>query len=194
MLKALLAICVVTLTIICSAQDQPQDQAAVARSQMAAAIAAAGCGPSEVQFDVKGDNQQHPMPQAEPGRALIYVFADTTVSATTRLGLDSKWIGATQNGSYFFFPADPGEHRLCVNVQSNKPAPPGTAGTMTVEAGRAYYFEIQASGDQSGSVIGMQIQQLDDAEGQYMVATHSLSIPKQQAKPHDYTNDPIYNH
>jgi hypothetical protein len=195
MLRGLLAILVVVLPIISSGQDQPaQDPAAVARSQVAAAIAAAGCGPSEFQFDVKGDNQQHPMPQAEPGKALIYIFENDTVGAgNTRIGLDSKWVGATQNGTYFFFAIDPGEHRLCVNVQTDKPAPAGTAGTISAEAGRTYYFETQAYGNQFG-VSGVQLQQLDDANGQYMVATHSLSVTKTPPKPYKPNDDSIYNH
>jgi hypothetical protein len=181
--RTLLALSILALAIISPAQDQSQDQAAAARSQVAAAIAAAGCRPSELQFDVKGDNQRHPMPQAEPDKALLYVFETADAEGeTSRIGLDSQRVGANQNGTYLFFAAAPGKHRLCVNVQSDKPAPPGTAGTMTVEAGRVYYFEVQVSVNRYGAVAGVQIQQLDDAQGQYMVATHSLSVTKKQTK------------
>lgn len=190
--RVLLAISVVAIAIICSAQDQPSDPAkkALAETQIAAAIAAAGCGPSGFEFDVTGDKQQHPMPQAEPAKALIYVFEEGTAPGQTlRIGLDSKWAGATQNGTYFFFATDPGEHRLCVNAESSDAAPAGTAGTLALEAGRTYYFQVQVYGNQSGGVGAMALQQLDDANGQYMVATHSLSIPKKQSKVHD---DPTY--
>jgi hypothetical protein len=192
--RVLLALFVIALAMISSAQDQPQDKAAVAQSQVAAAIAAAGCGPAGFQFDVTGDKQQHPMPQPEAGKALVYIFENDTYGVpATRIGLDSKWVGATQNGTYFFFTIDPGEHRLCVNIQTDNPAPAGTAGTLNAEAGSTYYFETQAYGNQYG-LAGVQLQQLDDANGQYMVATHSLSLPKKQAKPDNYTNNPTYDH
>lgn len=66
-------------------------------------LTAAGCGPSNVQFDVKKDKNLHPTGQAESGKALVYVFGDETREAnvtyfggpTVRLGLDGEWIGAS---------------------------------------------------------------------------------------------------
>ena len=91
-----------------------QDDAAAARS-------AAGCGPAEVNFDVKTDKKQHPAPKPEQGKALVYVFLDvkqqaSTInigSVTTRVGLDGAWIGANHGRSYLFFPVGPGDHRVC---------------------------------------------------------------------------------
>ena len=205
MLKSLLAVFVVTLSIISYAQDKPYydqppdpEKAAAAQTQIAAAIAAAGCGPSEIQFDVKADNQQHPMPQAETGKALIYIFEDGNVgSMPMRIGIDSKWVGATLDGAYMFFATDPGEHRLCVNAQSDKAASPGTAGTLAVEPGRIYYFQVQAYGSLNSfnlmQLNSIQLQQLDNANGQYMVATHSLSLTKTPPKPQKHNDDPTNN-
>ena len=49
-----------------------QDQAATAR-------AAAGCGPDDVQFEVKTDKQHHPVGQPGQGKALVYLFSDTSL-------------------------------------------------------------------------------------------------------------------
>jgi hypothetical protein len=192
--RVLLAAFVVAFAMISSAQDHPPydqppdpEKAAATQRQVAAAIAAAGCGPSELQFDVKADNQQHPMPQAEPAKALIYVFVND--GGTTRIGIDSKWVGAAPDGAYLFFAIDPGEHHLCVNVQTDKPAPIGTAGSMHAEAARIYYFEVDIGGN------SLQLQRLDDANGQYEVATHSLSVTKNPPKPQKQSNDdPTYDH
>lgn len=72
-----------------------QDQAAAARS-------AAGCGPSNVEFDVKTDKQQHPVSQPEPGKALVYFLHVESQDGgilnkgwvTSRVGIDGGWVGA----------------------------------------------------------------------------------------------------
>ena len=91
-----------------------------AQDDAAAARAAAGCGPDQIKFEVKTDKNQHPAPKAEPTKALVYVFQDvkqdntlTIGTATTRVGLDGAWIGAIHGKSYFFFSAEPGNHRVC---------------------------------------------------------------------------------
>src|SRR4029077_7511834 len=79
---------------------------------------AAGCGPDNVQFDVKVDKNQHPTPQPEAGKAIVYVFEKEISDAlafkigavTTRVGLDGAWVGANHGESYFTFPVDPGDH------------------------------------------------------------------------------------
>src|SRR5690349_15991634 len=101
-----------------AAQGQSNDRAADARSS-------AGCGPADVEFNVKTDKKSHPAPQPEAGKALVYVFQherdkpDTyTVGAVTvRVGLDGDWVGANHGSSYFFFPVAVGEHRVCSQVQ-----------------------------------------------------------------------------
>src|SRR6202042_3574096 len=98
----------------------------LAQDQAAAARAAAGCGPKQVQFDVTTDKKQHTEGRPEAGKALVYVFEDERRdpnqvfgSVSTRVGVDGQWVGATHGKSYFFFSVDPGNHALCANWQSS---------------------------------------------------------------------------
>lgn len=137
--------------ILFAASAFAQDQAAVTAAQSA-------CGPKDVKFSVKPDATQHPAPQPEPGRALIYVVEDlgqcsectghgntflTNVSmALTKMGMDGTWMGANRGNSYLFFAADPGEHHLCINWQSalevrNRAY---AMANFTAEEGKIYYF------------------------------------------------------
>ena len=126
-----------------------QDQAEEART-------AAGCGVNDAQFTVKRDKKQHPTAQPESGKALVYVFGDEDIDndvslrfgdSITRWGVDATWVGATDWKSYFFFPVDPGDHRLCARRQSsfksiNKVS---AALSFTAEAGKSYYFRLKTT-------------------------------------------------
>src|SRR5277367_43952 len=100
---------------------------AFAQDQAAAARAASGCGPNQIDFDVKTDNKQHPLPQPESGKALVYVVSVLKTDdlgfkiggVTTKVGLDANWVGANRSQSYFFFSVDPGDHQICANWQSS---------------------------------------------------------------------------
>jgi hypothetical protein len=150
-----------------------------AQDQAAAARAAAGCGPSEVQFDVKTDKNQHPVAQPQTGKALVYVFQNELWKATTRVGLDGAWVGANHGESYFFFPVDPGDHRLCTNWQSVHKAfsKLGSAASLTAEAGKVYYFRTKVYESQESPVHrpALKLEPLDSAEGQLLVASSSFS-------------------
>ena len=89
-------------------------------------LAAAGCGANEIHFDVKTDKKQHPTAQPDAGKALVYVigaawsdYAEVHIGTPpTRFGIDGTWVGANGYRSYFFFPVEPGDHRLCTSAQS----------------------------------------------------------------------------
>ena len=162
----------------------PQDDAATAR-------AAAGCGPEQVNFEVKADKKQHPAPQPEAGQGLVYVFADVpgtnyggiaVHTVTTRVGLDGTWVGANNNHSYFFFAVSPGDHRLCTNWQSSLASRSKVAQaiTLTAEAGKVYYFRIKMVFPENRVI--MKLEPLDPAEGQLLVASSSLSTSTVQPK------------
>ena len=121
---------------------------ALGQDQVAAARAAAGCGPEQVWFNVKTDKQHHPVAQPEPGKAIVYLFSDTSLDnypgpfghLLTRVGIDGVWLGANDRKSYFFFTVDPGEHRLCTSRQSSSEGQreAGYAAlSFTAEAGKA---------------------------------------------------------
>jgi hypothetical protein len=49
---------------------------ALAQDPSAALAAEAACGPKEIRFDAKQDSIQHPAPQPEAGKALVYLIED----------------------------------------------------------------------------------------------------------------------
>jgi hypothetical protein len=64
----------------------------------------------------------------------------------TRFGIDGTWIGANGYRSYFFFPGEPGDHRLCTTVQSRfERVVKGSAAatSFSAEAGKTYYFRTK---------------------------------------------------
>ncbi|HET6841348.1 MAG TPA: DUF2846 domain-containing protein [Candidatus Angelobacter sp.] len=138
MFRTMLA--VIFCTSLVFAKDQAQDTTG-------ATFAAAGCGPSKIQFDVKADKNQHPLPQPEPGKAMVYVYEDDSGACggggcTARVGLDGAWVGANKGRSYFFFSVTPGDHRVCSAWQSSikELSQTGAALPLTVEAGKVYYI------------------------------------------------------
>jgi hypothetical protein len=161
----------------------------LAQDEEAAARKAAGCGPNEVGFDVKTDKHQHPIGKAEPGKSLVYVFGDTAMDnipvhvggLTTRVGLDGTWVGANNFKSYFFFSADPGDHRLCTSQQSKIKSRTRTAAatSLTVEAGKVYYFRTRTPVDPMPRET-VELVPVDAAEAQLLIATsaYSTSRPK----------------
>jgi len=161
------------------AQSPATDQAAQAR-------AAAGCGPSETHFEVTTDKNQHPLPQPETGKALVYIFRVEKRTPdvhyfgkeTMLAGIDGTWIGANRDdNSFLFLPLDPGSHHLCVNFDSKlkKFSRIGTATSFSAEAGKVYYFraEIDFRMDHE---FAAKLESIDPAEGQLLVASSSLSI------------------
>lgn len=161
---------------------------AFAQDSAANALAAAGCGPNEVHFDVKTDKKQHPTAQPDAGKALVYVIGDAwydNVSVhigtpPTRFGVDGTWVGANGYKSYFFFPVEPGNHRLCTNVQSKNAGPiqSTTAATsFTAEAGKTYYFRTRSSDKdkERSNIEELKLVPVDPAEAQVLIATAAFS-------------------
>jgi hypothetical protein len=155
-----------------------------AQDQAAAARAAAGCGPKEINFDVKTDGKQHPMPEPESGKSLIVIFQaekrDSNINylgrhPTTRVGLDGAWIGANRGKSYLFHATEPGDHRLCSDWQSSLHSGElGSAVTFTAEAGKVYYSQANIE-ERPNYPAGVKLEQIDGAQGQFLIASSSLS-------------------
>jgi hypothetical protein len=66
-MKTLAVVVILTLSMVVSGGAQG-NMPAPKEDQAAAARAAAGCGPSNVEFDLKTDTKQHPVSQPEPGQ------------------------------------------------------------------------------------------------------------------------------
>ncbi len=154
------------------AQDKPNGIAA-----------APGCGPTDAKFEVKTEKAQHPVTQAESGKAVVYFVEDdthfqSTPKPTTRIGLDGSWVGANHGNSYFYLAVDPGEHHLCASWQSwigvgtrNN----ASAAHFTAEAGGVYYFSVKNSWLRESQIMGIELVPLDSDEGQLLASKFSFS-------------------
>jgi Protein of unknown function (DUF2846) len=154
-----------------AASSLAQDQAAAART-------AAGCGPSQTQFDVKLDDTLHIPAQPEEGKAVVYVFEDDFTGPTMRIGVDGTWVGATNGKSFIYFTLAPGEHSVCTEWQSNvfkkTSERVGGAKSLTVEAGKVYYLRMtfEEVTKASGRI---KLDLTDNAEGQFLLSSSALS-------------------
>jgi hypothetical protein len=148
-------------------------------------LAAAGCGANEIHFDVKTDKKQHPTAQPDAGKALVYVIgaawsdyvAVHVGTPPTRFGIDGTWVGANGYRSYFFFPVEPGDHRLCTGVQSKfeRVVKSSLAATsFTAEAGKTYYFRTKTP-EQPISSEQIKLIPVDPAEAQVLIAATAFS-------------------
>jgi Protein of unknown function (DUF2846) len=173
-MKSLFALFFLTiLTVPVVAQDQ------------ATARAAAGCGPANVEFDVKTDKKQHSEATPEAGKALVYVFEEEKQdpgfvigAVTTRIGLDGQWVGANHGKSYFFFSVDPGDHNLCASWQSSLSfrSKLASAASLAAEAGKVYYFRAKVD-ERTHEQSALKMELVDPAEGKLLLADSALSEP-----------------
>lgn len=158
---------------------------AFAQDSSTAALAAAGCGASDVEFKVKTDKKQHPLPTPTQGKAAVVVisqFGGVCVGGciTTRVGIDAKWVGANESNSYLSFAIAPGDHRVCVAYQSRLKGRSETASaiSLTAEAGKVYFFKAGLFHNSSE----LKLEPVDSAEGPLLAksapfATSELKKP-----------------
>jgi hypothetical protein len=164
-----------------------QDESAIAAAQSA-------CGPKQVKFDAKQDSSQHPTPQPDPDKALVYVIEDlgecldcyarytlydiaSDVSgAVTKVGIDGSWIGANKANSYLFFSTTPGEHHLCANWQSSLEdrAHAFALFGFTAEAGKTYYFRLRLF--PGYAAFSFDLGMVNNDEGKFLVASSPYSV------------------
>jgi hypothetical protein len=149
------------------------------------------CGDDKVKIDIKLQ-KDHPAPaDPEPGKAQIFFIESSKKPMAlgcmgrcgnfTRYGVDGTWVGATKDNSYFVLSLDPGVHHLCA-VQGKEIY----AEALTVEAGKAYYFQANynAEGTQYGDSkhpnyqikSNVDFSLLTEDKGKYLVKVSDLSI------------------
>jgi len=148
---------------------------------------AAGCGPEKVKFDVKTDKKVHAATQPDSGKALVYVIEEEKYDPqhkplghiTTRVGLDGNWVGANHGESYLSFAVDPGEHRVCSDVQSIfAPKKMSGATDLAAEAGKTYFFRVEVwSGDEEHPPQ-LRLKAVDPSEGLLLISHSALSTSK----------------
>lgn len=168
---------------------------AVAQDNVSLMSSEAACGPANVRFSATADATQHPVPQPEPDKALIFVVEDLgqckdclhgrnivsdVDSAVVKIGADGSWVGADRGNSYLFFSVTPGEHHLCMNWQSRlslRSHAFAMAG-LTAEAGKAYYFRARVFPGENN--YSFELDRVDGDEGKFLVAAspYSVSHPK----------------
>jgi hypothetical protein len=167
---------------------------AFAQDRVAMQAAQSACGPTPVTFDAKIDQTQHPTPDADADKALIYVIEDLgqcvdcygggsllsvvpdVSGAVIRIGADGSWIAAGRGGSYLFFSTNPGEHHICVNWQSTlEERSRAYAFTdLTVEAGKVYYLRARLFPGHADFSLDLELVNKD--EGKFLVASSPLSL------------------
>ena len=147
-----------------------------AQDSGAAALAAAGCGAPETEFNVKLDKKSHPLPQPEPGKATVVVILQAggvcVGCIIVKAGIDGSWVGAMERTSYSFFSVAPGDHRVCVAQQSRLKGRTETAGaaSLTAEAGNVYYLRVFGINNKK-----LLLKPVDPAEGPLLLKSAALS-------------------
>jgi hypothetical protein len=82
-------------------------------------------------------------------------------------------VGANGFRSYFFFSVEPGDHRLCANLQApvERVVKSSTAATsFAAEAGQSYYFRTVTSAAGTTKIVPV-----DPAEAQVQIASTAFS-------------------
>jgi len=144
----------------------------------------AACGDLNVDLSVDLDQKaQDPVaPQAD--KALVYFIQETGLAIdffypTTKIGMDGKWIGGNKKDSYFSFPVDPGEHHLCVAIQSSIMQEGIELSHFKAEAGKLYYFRTRIDwGKDSAQYLS--VEPVDSDQAEYMIE----SLPLAKLHPH----------
>jgi hypothetical protein len=143
-----------------------------------------GCGAPSAKFKVKTSLDHSPV-QPQPGKALVFFIQNDTnfnsfPKPTTRVGIDGKWVGATNRNSFLYFFVDPGVHHLCTSWQRQVITTRGVkdaAAHFTAKEGGVYYFQIKdtylmADG---GQIVDATLTPLDRDEGQLLANRFALA-------------------
>jgi hypothetical protein len=142
------------------------------------------CGPAHVSFDAEEQSDRPTPPPPEPGKAQVFFIQDDGPGGddqhyTIKIGLDGAWTGAYKHNSYFTLSAEPGEHHVCANVQSNLAAGQIVAlAHFTAEAGKVYYFRTRLIFSLAASDFYLDLSQTDSDEAKYLISSYPLSTWK----------------
>lgn len=164
---------------------------AVAQDNVSLMSAEAACGPAKIRFSAAADATQHPVPQPEPDRALVFVVEDLgqckdcyhgryivsdVNAAVVKIGADGSWVGADRGNSYLFFSVTPGEHHLCMNWQSRLETRSHAfaMASLVAEAGKVYYFRARVFPGEND--FSFDLDRVDTDEGKFLVAASPYSV------------------
>jgi hypothetical protein len=143
------------------------------------------CGPMGTRFAVHEGSPQPSLSAPPKTGARIVVFVETIglgagCGFAPRVGLDSKWIGATCAGSYISVDVDPGKHRLCANAWWKNAAKYTALYSFTAEPGNVYYFraEMIQTAIPVISTVAMHLEPVNEEEGHLLLAARNSSESK----------------
>ena len=145
-----------------------------------AQVPSSACGPENAGFRVTLNKSHAALPKAEPGKALVVFIQDfgvrkfgIGVHVIGRVGVDGAWVGAVKDNSYVSAFLGPGEHHVCMNLESEMLGNPVELAHFTAEAGNVYYFRSRyISG---GNLL---LTPVDSDEAMYEVEMFPLSTSK----------------
>jgi hypothetical protein len=168
----------VVLVLVLSALSVAQDPSAISAT-------GAACGSKSVRFDVRTDKSQHPFPNQEPGKALVYFVEDQrndlkpcigNCGVITQVGLDGTWIGANRGSSYFFSFIGAGEHHLCAawDRGGERPQDRVSLTSFMAEPGHIYYIRVKATVIVP-TFYSLDLEQMNQDEGQFLVSVSPFS-------------------
>ncbi|MFP5234603.1 MAG: hypothetical protein ACLGSD_01765 [Acidobacteriota bacterium] len=140
------------------------------------------CGDMHVRLAVDLDNSAHGIPAPEHGKARVVFIQETGQVTnwgylTTRIGIDGKWVGANKKNSYFSVSVDPGEHHLCLALQSAfaRFAPQVIQlEHVNAEAGAIYYYRSRIIDSEHGPQY-LVFDPVDSDEAKYLINSYPLS-------------------
>lgn len=165
---------------------------AIAQNVPTVEQAESACGSSSTNFAVKTSRTQKRLPQPEAGKGTIYVIEDWDPvdtgrinRPTVRVGMDGKWMGATQGDSYLFFSADSGLRHLCVNNQSAIRSYGSfvyltAAYGLNVKPDQTYYFRVRMPRGGTSTSFSIILEPVNIDEAQLLLAeyAHATSTAK----------------
>jgi hypothetical protein len=139
------------------------------------------CASTAVSFSVKKDDTQHALPQSEPDKAQIVFIHDSGGSPgvgypTTKIAMDGAWVGANHDDTWFAVSVAPGEHHVCVALQSSVVDYRVEMAHLNAQPGGVYYFRTRLV--LSRQVELLELEPADSDEGNYLVHTFPMSISK----------------
>jgi hypothetical protein len=149
---------------------------AVAQTQLPAA-----CGAAGTNFEAATSDAKSPAAKPEAGKALVYFILDDGPEGkyqhyTIRAGMDGAWVAAFKHNAYSALQVAPGEHHVCVNVQSNFAVGGQVAlAHFTAEAGKTYTFRARymaGLNTQYPVYPNLELDRPDADEAQYLVGLY----------------------
>lgn len=142
------------------------------------ASAIAACGLKTASVDVELHDVGSASLPPESGKSRVYFIQE--MGRVINVGVDGAWVGANKDNSYFSMPVGPGEHHVCVSVQSRFSEGRLLAlAHFTAETGGAFYFRIRLVDQMDARYAGpplLEIFPIDSDEGKYLIATSPLSV------------------